>query len=174
MYDNALVFAIEAHKNQKRKDGKPYIYHPVSVAINLAKSGADDDLICAGLLHDTVEDTTASYDELQEEFGESIAKLVLSDTEDKKLSWENRKKSTIEFLKTTDDRNIKMLICADKLANVTDIKNSIEINGDDAWSVFRYGKDKQKWLYTELVDALKSLGDLPMYQAFKQIVTEIF
>ena len=174
MYSNALIFAIEAHKNQKRKDDKPYIFHPVSVAMELAKNGADDDLISAGLLHDTIEDTTVSYDELEEKFGENIAKLVLSDTEDKKLSWEERKKAAIEFLRTTDDYNTKMLICADKLANVRDIKSSIEKNGDDTWTIFRYGKDKQKWLYNELVDALKSLNNLPMYQEFKQIVTEIF
>lgn len=64
MYDEALLFAIKAHENQIRKDGKPYIIHTVSVALELAKNGADDDLICAGLLHDTVEDTniTLSYD----------------------------------------------------------------------------------------------------------------
>lgn len=174
MYNKALVYAIEAHKNQKRKDDKPYIYHPVSVAIELAENGADDDLISAGLLHDTIEDTTVSYDELREEFGENIANLVLSDTEDKKLSWDERKKATIEFLRATDNRDVKMLVCADKLSNAKDIKSSIKKNGDAVWSIFRCGKDKQKWLYTELVDALKSLEDLPMYQELKQLVTEIF
>ena len=174
MYNKALVFAIEAHINQKRKDGKPYINHPISVAIELAKNGADDELICAGLLHDTIEDTTVSYDELKEEFGEGVAELVSGDTEDKKLSWKDRKKATIEFAKTTDNRRCQMLICADKLSNLKDIKESIERCGDETWSIFRYGKNEQAWLYTSLVDALKPLEDLTMYKELKQIVTEIF
>lgn len=174
LYTDALVFAIEAHKNQVRKDKKPYIAHPLSVAIELAKNGGDDDLISAGLLHDTIEDTTVSYDELEDAFGEAVARLVSGDTEDKKLSWETRKKSTIAFAKATDDRRIQMLICADKLANIRDINSALAQNGEQAWSMFKYGKAQQAWLYKSLVEALEPLADLAMYREFKQTVETIF
>ena len=174
LYTDALVFAIEAHKNQVRKDKKPYISHPLSVAIELAKNGADDDLISAGLLHDTIEDTTVSFDELEDTFGGHIAALVSGDTEDKKLSWERRKKATIEALKNTNDRQVQMLICADKLSNIRDIKSALEKSGESAWSMFKYGKAQQAWLYKSLVDVLKPLEDLAMYRELKQTVEIIF
>ena len=62
--EKAFLFALEVHGHQKRKDGKPYIVHPFSVANALARNGADDDLICAGLLHDTIEDGGVTPEEL--------------------------------------------------------------------------------------------------------------
>lgn len=174
MIEKAFLYASEAHKGQKRKDGKPYISHPFSVAIELAKNGADDDLICAGLLHDVIEDAGASADEIRKTFGEKVAELVKMESEDKSLSWEQRKKDTFEILNRTKNKDFLMLVCADKLANIRDIKESLARIGDDAWSCFKRGKEKQKWLYGELVDALKLLDGLPMYDEFKQDVSEVF
>ncbi len=174
MYGNALIYAIKAHENQKRKDGKPYISHPISVAIELAKNSADDDLISAGLLHDAIEDTTVTYDEIEETFGREIADLVLCDTENKKLPWEERKQSVIDFLSSSADRKAQMLICADKLANLKDIKNMLDEYGEDAWNVFKRGRQQQKWFYCKLVEALKPIDDLDMYKELKQTTLSLF
>ena len=95
MVEKAFLFDLKVHGGQTRKDGKPYITHPFSVAMELAKNGANDELICAGLLHDTIEDGGVTPDELKREFGEEVLRLVLFDTENKKLSWKERKDATL-------------------------------------------------------------------------------
>lgn len=72
----AYSFAFELHKEQLRKDGTPYISHPVEVAIILADLGFDDDVICAGLLHDVVEDCGVTVDQIKSEFNSKVAELV--------------------------------------------------------------------------------------------------
>ena len=75
MVDRAFLFALKVHGGQTRKDGKPYITHPFLVAMELAKNGANDELICAGLLHDTIEDGGVTPEELKREFSEEVLRL---------------------------------------------------------------------------------------------------
>ena len=72
----AYDFALKAHKTQKRDEGVPYIIHPVAVADILSDLKLDSATIATGLLHDTIEDTYATYDNIKEEFGEEVADLV--------------------------------------------------------------------------------------------------
>lgn len=175
MINKAFVFAFKVHGEQKRKDGSPYISHPVEVAFELAKNGASDELICAGLLHDTIEDAGVTTEILEKEFSSAVVDLVTSDSENKSLSWEERKKLTLEILNSKDcSRELKMLVCADKLANIRSINRDLEKMGDDVWSLFRRGKDKQQWLFESLVLALSDLEGLPMYSEFKETVNTIF
>lgn len=175
MINKAFVFAFKVHGEQKRKDGSPYISHPVEVAFELAKNGASDELICAGLLHDTIEDAGVTTEILEKEFSSAVVDLVTSDSENKSLSWEERKKQTLEILNSKDcSRELKMLICADKLANIRSINKDLEKMGDDVWSLFRRGKDKQQWLFESLVIALSDLEGLPMYSEFKETVNTVF
>ena len=75
--DEAYRFAAQFHRDQKRRSGEPYINHPVEVALILAHDlHMDEDVICAALLHDTVEDTPATLSDLSELFGETVAELV--------------------------------------------------------------------------------------------------
>lgn len=171
--NRAFMFALDVHAKQTRKDGKPYITHPFSVAYQLAKNGADDDLICAGLLHDVVEDGKVAPEEIRSAFGDEVLRIVLFDTEDKTLSWRQRKEKTIDALKNCDLK-CAMLICADKLSNLLDIKDSLEKIGDDVWKSFKCGKKEQEWLYRECVDALSYLSRLKMYRDLKLTVEEVF
>ncbi len=95
----ALAFAAEKHRFQKRKDtaGTPYINHPIDVALTLAETGeeTDEDLIVAAILHDTIEDTQTSPEEIVEQFGYAVLNLVLEVTDDKNLPKEERKKLQI-------------------------------------------------------------------------------
>ena len=74
--ERAIRYADEKHKDQKRKDGSPYILHPLAVAEIVAEIGLDTDAILGALLHDCIEDTDASYDEISERFGPTVAELV--------------------------------------------------------------------------------------------------
>lgn len=111
----AYEFAKEAHKGQFRESKEPYIIHPVNVTINLAKFKADGATLVAGMLHDVVEDTKYTIEDIEKEFGKDIASLVMGASEkDKSLSWEERKQHTIDETKILPLRN-KLVICADKI-----------------------------------------------------------
>lgn len=170
---DAFSFALKVHGAQTRKDGKPYITHPFAVAVELARNGADEDLICAGLLHDTIEDGGVTQEELQRKFGDEVVRLVLFDTENKELSWKERKDATLRALEKCD-RKCAMLICADKLSNLRDVAEGLESKGEDVWKSFKYGRKEQEWLYKEYVEALGKLKDLKMYYDLKQTVDKVF
>lgn len=171
--NRAFMFALNVHGGQTRKDGKPYITHSFSVAMELAKNGANDELICAGLLHDTIEDGGVTPDELKREFGEEVLRLVLFDTENKKLSWKERKDATLLALENCD-RKCAMLICADKLFNIRDLADGLKDEGKSFWNKFKYGRDRQEWLFCEYVEVLSRLSDLKMYDELKQAVETVF
>ena len=165
--NKAFLFALYAHGEQKRKDGLPYIIHPVEVGMELARNGADEALICAGLLHDTIEDAYITPEQLRAVFDDKVATLVLEDSEDKSKSWEERKTAAIRSL-YTGSRSHQMLMCADKLANLRSIR------GDAVWSRFSCGKNKQACLFRETVKALASLEGLPMYEELRSLTERIF
>ncbi len=169
----AFLFALRAHEGQMRKDGNPYIVHPFTVANVLAQNGADETLIAAGLLHDTVEDAGTHPEEIRHAFGEEVLRLVLFDTEDKTQSWEERKRRTLHALKNCD-RPCAMLVCADKLANIRDIVSGLAQYGESIWSRFHFSREKQKWLYQEYVAVLERISDLKMYDELKTAVDTVF
>ena len=174
MINRAFLLAMRAHAGQTRKDGKPYLAHPFSVAIELAKNGADDSLICAGLLHDAIEDGGVLPEELEARFGKEVLRLVLFDTEDKSLSWKERKQEDLRALAGCD-RKCAMLVCADKLSNLRDIEESLEREGETAvFARFKRGKEEQEWLYRGCAEALAQLSDLPMYQELTETVETVF
>jgi guanosine-3',5'-bis(diphosphate) 3'-pyrophosphohydrolase len=123
----ALRFSAEKHTDQRRKDAKssPYINHPIQVAETLWTIGEvrDVTLLLASILHDTIEDTETSPDEIKAEFGEDVLSLVLEVTDDKSLSKEIRKQLQVETA-PHKSRNAKLLKLADKICNVRDITAS--------------------------------------------------
>ena len=98
----AAEFAVRAHMKQVRKGTDiPYVVHPLGVGRILSENKCPDECIIAGILHDTLEDTDITYEDLKEEFGVEVADIVKGASEpDKSDTWENRKKHTIEYLKT--------------------------------------------------------------------------
>ncbi|MGV8906517.1 MAG: HD domain-containing protein [Acetobacterium sp.] len=174
----AIEFSANAHLGHFRKGSKtPYITHPFEVAKILASVvdiETNEALICAGLLHDTVEDTETTIELIRKEFGNAVADLVASDSEDKSLSWEKRKQNTIDFLKNEANREMRILACADKLANLRSIKEDYAKIGDAVWDIFARGKEKQGWYYKGIVASLESLGDLPIYCELAKLTVEMF
>lgn len=153
----AKEFAIKVHNGQRRKSDKekPMIIHPIDVANILSEYGYDDNVIAAGYLHDVLEDTKYTKEDLLTEFNEDVVSLVLGASEkDKSLSWEERKTETINTIKDFDLRH-KAVVCADKISNLEDMRIIFEIKGEKNFSAFKRGYEKQKWYYTEVYNSLK-------------------
>lgn len=177
--EKAMMFAYERHKTQKRKTNNcPYFVHLMDVVSILYKEGVSEDLICAGYLHDSVEDfeyTGVTESEVRKEFGDKITDLVMAVTEtDKSLSWLERKTISIAHLKTAS-RDVKMLKCADKLSNLRDIFRDSKKQGEEkTFSQFKVGKDQQQFYYKGVLEQLDEIKDLEMYKEYKRLVEKVF
>ena len=132
----ALEFASKKHRDQRRKDtsASPYINHPISLANILCNEGkiSDPKVICAALLHDTIEDTETTELELKNTFGKAVAKIVVEVTDDKSLPKAERKLAQIEHAKHSSKR-AKLVKLADKISNLRDILSSPPAD----WSIER-------------------------------------
>lgn len=173
MIHKALEFAALAHKDQQRKgSGVPYIVHPFEVAQILTAYGASEALIVAGLLHDTIEDTSVAQDEIGTAFGEEVLALVLSDSEDKSKTWEQRKQHTVDFLRSAATQEQRLLACADKLSNLRSIAADQQELGDGVWCRFKRGKQQQAWYYRAMLPCFSDFSSL--YEEYSRLYCQIF
>lgn len=184
MIQTAIELALKAHDSQKRKGSEiPYIVHPMEVAVILAENGADHDVIVAGILHDTLEDTNITPQIIKERFGEKVARLVLATTEPnkdkdpvaRKQSWKDRKFHAVKHILTAPNE-VKLIVCADKLSNIRSIKKDYERVGDKLWNIFNAGYEEQKWYYHNMVVGLwdPRFARYEMFKEFNNHVKEIF
>ena len=116
-------YALNKHGNQLRKSGEPYIIHPTNVAYTIAELGLDEKTICAALLHDVVEDTEVTYDNIKNEFGEEIAEMVDGVTKLKKIKYATVEEHQVEnyrkmFLAMGKDIRVIIIKLADRLHNM--------------------------------------------------------
>lgn len=137
----ALDLAIDAHKGQKRKGTDiPYIKHILDVYEILRNENIDNETLIIGILHDTVEDTTTTLEDIQWWFGDYVRFGVECESEDKTINnYFERKKEHIDRIKQAPI-NIQLVNCADKLANITDIINDYNEIGEDVFKRFKQGK----------------------------------
>src|SRR3954451_10545496 len=173
--EKALQIAARAHVNQRRKGSDiPYIVHPAAVGMILMKAGYSDTLVAAGILHDTVEDTDLTLKDIEREFGAVISEIVEGCSEpDKSLSWDQRKQHTIEFLKSASSE-IRVVACADKLHNIRSMIYDYEQYGEEIWSWFNAGKEKQKWYYSNIVESMKYVNSFPLAEELDEEVKRLF
>ena len=183
----AFEFAYAAHKGDCRKSSTiPYIVHPLDVASTLMKNNAPDDVVVAGLLHDVVEDTQFTLSDIRDRFGDDVATLVNGASEPEELvnaddgkskNWRERKVHSIEFIKGTS-HDMKLLTCADKLANIRDIIRDYDRLGEDVWKRFNAPKDSQAWYYGSMLEAFDvgdgSIGDMPAFKEYEKCLGEVF
>jgi len=175
MIDLAIDFAALAHKGKDRKGTDiPYISHPYGVGVILLQAGCEEEVVVAGILHDTVEDTPVTIDDIRELFGERVASIVWGCSEpDKSLPWEERKRHTLEYLKTAP-LDVRMVTCADKLHNIRSMSAEYEIIGDKLWERFNRGKEAQEWYYRGIVESFCGLEKSPeLSSIFEQLRTEV-
>lgn len=175
MVEKAVAFAARSHEGTFRKGTKvPYIVHPLETAVIVALMVTDDELICAALLHDVVEDAGVTEAELRAEFGNRVAGLVMEETEDKTKSWKERKSATLDHLEAAS-RESKILVLADKLSNLRTTARDLLLIGDDLWQRFNE-KDKSEhaWYYKGIAKRLSGLEDFPAYQEYIKLCERVF
>ncbi len=150
----ALSFASEKHRHQRQDDAtaSPYINHPIALANLLIKVGVTDTkIICAALLHDTLEDTDTTYAELKTHFGKKISDIVWEVTDDKSLSDTERRRIQIAHAKTASKR-AKLVKIADKTCNLREIINSPPVG----WDIKRQ-RDYFDWAL-QVIDILRGVN----------------
>ncbi len=176
----AAIFAAKAHDGQRRKaGGGAYILHPLEAAVIVASLTDDEDVIAAALLHDTIEDTDVTAEQLLAEFGPVVTDLVLHETEDKHRemspadSWKMRKQATLDALEASGDRRVLCMWMGDKLSNLRSMRR--EYDGPAFFDHFNQKDPAQHaWYYREILRLLAPLGDTDAYREMAAIVDELF
>lgn len=156
--EEAIQYAVIKHSGQVRKGTDiPYIVHPLEAMTLLAAMRAEEATVIAGVLHDTIEDTDATYEDISHRFGEAVANMVYGHSEDKSLSWRDRKEHAIAEAASAQ-LEMKKQILADKLSNMRAIHRDYMAIGDKLWERFNAGPEKQAWYYGGMTDALSDLA----------------
>ena len=181
LLDRAIVFALRAHAGTERRGkGFPYIVHPLEAVTIVATMTSDQELLAAAALHDTVEDTDVTIDQIRAEFGDRIASLVAADSDTPVLdmnaedSWHVRKQAAIDRI-AASSHDAKIVAMGDKLSNMRAIARDYAMQGDALWNLFRVKNRKDhEWHYRGLAEALRELQDTFAYKEFEQLINQVF
>ena len=180
--DKAITFAAKKHANQKRKGfNQSYMYHPLEVLSLVTLLTDDEDVWCGALLHDTVEDTDTTIEEVRSEFGDRVADMVADESEDKRGNvnkadtWVDRKKEAIDHIKSITNTGSKMICLCDKVSNLRSMQLLQFDKGDHFLDAFNMKDPKMHyWYYNELKDALSELKDYAIYKEFAFLIDAVF
>jgi guanosine-3',5'-bis(diphosphate) 3'-pyrophosphohydrolase len=153
----AYAFAEAAHRGQRRKDNRAFIAHPVRVARLLAARGYDEEVVAAALLHDVVEDTAVTLDEVRERFGARVAQLVAYVTEDPGLPTGERKRAYREGLRRSPDA-ARAICAADKVCNASDLREAASDSAEEVLARFAGGLEAQVQRFTAELSMLEESG----------------
>lgn len=178
----AICFATKAFDGMERKvDRHPAILHSLEAATVTQTLTDEKEAVTAAVLHDTVEDAGVKIGEIIERFGDRVAELVLSETENKRVkqnpsdTWRERKEESVAVLKQTEDLGVKALYLGDKLSNLRSLNRSWEIYGSALWQNFNQKDPMQhKWYYTEIAEALSVFSHTPAYKEYISLLNKIF
>lgn len=181
LLDRAIKFAVDAHHNTERRGkGFPYIVHPLEAVEIVATITPDQELLAAAALHDTIEDTDVTVEQIRAAFGDRIAELVHAESDQftegvsEEDSWHARKQAAIDRLAAAS-HDAKIVAMGDKLSNMRAIWRDYQLKGDDIWSIFHV-KDKasHEWHYRGLAASLSELSDTFAYKEFVRLLDEVF
>lgn len=179
--DRALVFAVKAHSGTERRGkGFPYIVHPLEAVTIVATMTSDQELLAAAALHDTVEDTAVTVDEIRDAFGDRVASLVEKESDcpvdgvPEKDSWHYRKQAAIDRLREAP-LDAKIVALGDKLSNMRSIARDYQEMGDELWNIFHVtDRGEHEWHYRGLADALRELSGTAAFKEFEQLINQVF
>ena len=181
LLDRAIIYAVHAHAGTERRGkGFPYIVHPMEAVEIVATMTSDQELLAAAALHDTVEDTDVTVEDIRREFGDRIANLVASESDtfeegvSEEDSWHSRKRAAIERLANAS-HDAKIVALGDKLSNMRAIARDYAVQGDAFWNIF-HAKDPKdhEWHYRGLAESLKELSDTFAYKEFESLINKVF
>ena len=181
-FEDAVIFAANAHRGAKRKGkDRAYILHPLEVAVIVSTLTTDEAVLAAAVLHDTVEDTPATREDISTAFGEDVARLVAAESENKRenlpaaSTWQIRKQETVEHLRSAD-KETKLICLGDKLANLREIARDHDMFGEALWQRFNQ-KDKRmhEWYYRSIFEILAyEFGPVPPIEEYRTLLTRVF
>ena len=178
----AIEFAAEAHDGMvRKKDKTPYILHPLEAAVIVGTMTDDSDVISAAVLHDVVEDTEITIEEIEEKFGSRVRALVESETEDKRAelppedTWRIRKEESLDELKNCGDTDVLILWLGDKLSNMRSFYRIWKAEGDSMWQSFNQ-KDpvQQEWYYSRIAELTSHLKEFSAWQEYNELLKIVF
>lgn len=182
LLDKALRFAIDAHADSERRGkGFPYIVHPLEAVSIVATMTPDQEMLAAAALHDTIEDTDVTYEQLRDEFGKRVADLVLSETDQPipglgdNAPWRVRKQAALDRLNQAT-RDEKIVAMGDKLSNMRAMARDYHELGNALWDRFHApnGIIDHAWRYRQLAKAFSTLKGTEAYAEFVHLVSDVF
>ncbi|MEO8190795.1 MAG: HD domain-containing protein [Acidobacteriota bacterium] len=184
-FDEAMVWASELHREQRRKGSDtPYVAHLLSAAALVLENGGDEDEAIAALLHDAVEDCGGrpTAHEIRRRFGERVADIVDGCTdsdETPKPAWRPRKERFIERLAGAS-ASVRLVSAADKLHNARSVLADLRREGERVWERFSAPRHETLWYYRAVTDRLRAVtngpedaGALPLVEELERVVTEL-
>ena len=178
----ATRLAAQAHDGAYRKGGKmPYPLHVMETAEIVGTMTEDEDVLAAAVLHDVLEDTSVTEEELRETVGGHVTELVLAVSENKRreqpaeATWRLRKQESVEKLLKEPRLEVKMIALGDKLSNIRALQRDYGILGEQVWERFNNkSKAEQGWYYQAVTDALQDLSVYPVWHELASLVWEVF
>ena len=182
LLDKAIEFAVRAHHNTERRGkGFPYIVHPLEAMAIVATLSPDQELLAAAALHDVVEDTAFSLEDIRRAFGDRVAKLVELESDkfvvgvSESDSWRERKQAAIDRLAAAP-LEAKMVAMGDKLSNMRAIARDYDELGDRLWDRFHApgGRADHEWHYRGLAQSLSDLAGTHAFTEFTRLIEHVF
>ena len=177
-FENALVFAAQLHREQRRKGSNvPYVSHLLAVAALVIEHGGDEDEAIAALLHDAIEDQggPTARDRILRRFGEPVTRIVegCSDSQTTpKPPWKERKRVYIAGI-GEKSASVRLVSAADKLHNARCILSDYRTLGEEVWRRFEGGREGTLWYYGAVVEALIQAGRTPLVDELERVGGEI-
>ncbi len=177
--EEAIIYATIMHQGRIRRfSGNPFILHPLEVAQILSTMTDDEEIITAGILHDIVEDTDGTLEEIEKRFGKKVAELVAAESDKKhtdgeqSVTWKRRKEEALLILKNSQEIGLRMLWLADTLANIRSIAGAYSEKGEAIWqTLHETDPDLQRWYYQSVAETVEL--QLNKTGAFKELVKHI-
>lgn len=181
LFDKAMIFAINAHANTERRGkGFPYIIHCMEAVEIVATMTSDREMLAAAALHDVVEDTPTTVEDIRREFGDRVANLVEAESEKRvegaspEDTWHARKEAAMRHLANAP-LEVKIVAMGDKLSNLRGIARDFSKEGNHAWDKF-HCKDPHEhaWRWRGLLKAFSGLENTTAYVEFSKLVNYVF
>ena len=174
----AIIFAARKHDGQVRNGTDiPYVAHPMEVMQILTKNECTEEVIIAGLLHDTLEDTDTQPNEILSNFGGDVLWIVEGNSEDKSKTWKERKQHTLDHIASAP-LEVRQVCYADKISNLRSMASELKKIGEKLWERFNAPKADIEWYYRGIAAALGSVpgtaGSFKLPMELAALIDEVF
>lgn len=178
----AICFATKAFDGKRRKgDNLSTIFHSLEAAYIVQAVFDDEDVVCAAVLHDTVEDAGIRIEEIEARFGKRVADLVSSETENKDLgkdlseTWQRRKEETLMMLKNSTDLGVRALWLGDKLSNMRSFYFLYNRLGEKMWDMFHQKNPEAHYAYYKTIaEELAVFSGTDAYTEYTALINKVF